>query len=245
MHEEQRGTVIKPPIDNISSGKIIKPSMRLLWKEFTGIFLTFSFFWLLGILAWIGFGYIIIVLDDGLAPALYWGSYIPTWWPYTYLYGAILIFVFVLPFCILYPLYFRNIEYSVISASGETMPEVYVKKGLLNITKKHVPFRTITNIASRAGPLDRLFGIGTVEIETAGYSGANQQGPEEKLEGLPFYEEVRDFVLQELRRYRHPYATATEIIPGVDEPIPDIPDSLDDEILKTLREIRDILKEKE
>jgi len=245
VSEEKRSTVIKPPIENISSGKIIKPSMRLLWKEFTGIFMTFAFFWVIGVLIWIGFSYIILVLDGEITATVWWSYYIPTYWPFTYLYAAIMIFVFVLPFCILYPPYFRNFEYSVISASGETMPEIYVKKGLLNITKKHVPFRTITNIASRAGPLDRLFGIGTVEIETAGYSGANQQGPEEKLEGLVFYEEVRDFVLQELRRYRHPYATATEIIPGVDEPIPDIPDSLDDEILKTLREIRDILREKE
>lgn len=245
MSDDRRGTVIKPPIENITSGKIIKPSVRLLWKEFTGIFLVFLFFWVIGVLAWIGFSYIILVLDEDITAAVWWTYYVPTYWPYTYLYASIMIFVFVLPFCILYPLYFRNFEYSVISASGESMPEVYVKKGLFNITKKHVPFRTITNIASRAGPLDRLFGIGTVEIETAGYSGANQQGPEEKLEGLTFYEEVRDFVLQELRKYRHPYATATEIIPGIDEVIPDIPDSLDDEILKTLREIRDILREKE
>ena len=245
MSDDKRTTVIKPPMENISSGKIIKPSIRLLWKEITGVILTFTFFWVIGVLAWIGFAYMILVFDEKLTAAAYWSYYIPTYWPYTYIFAAILIFVFILPFCILYPLYFRSFEYSVISASGETMPEVYVKKGLFNITKKHVPFRTITNIASRAGPLDRLFGIGTVEIETAGYSGPNQQGPEEKLEGLTFYEEVRDFILQELRRFRHPYATATEIIPGVDEPIPDLPDSLDDEILKTLREIRDILKEKE
>ncbi len=84
--------------------------------------------------------------------------------------------------------------------------------------------------------LDRIFGIGNVEIETAGFPGPNQQGSEEKLEGILFYEEIRDFVL------RHPYGTATEIIPGVEEPVPMMPDSLDDGILITLREIRDILK---
>ncbi len=245
MSDDKRSTVIKPPMENISSGKIIKPSMRLLWKEYTGIVLFCLILWILGVGGWLGVAYLSLVLDGTIGIGVFLTSYIPTYLPYTYLFAAILIFVLIVPYWIFYPFYFRNFEYSVISASGESMPEVYVKKGLLNITKKHVPFRTITNIASRAGPLDRLFGIGTVEIETAGYSGANQQGPEEKLEGLPFYEEVRDFVLQELRKYRHPYATGTEIIPGVDEPIPDIPDSLDDEILKTLRDIRDILKNKE
>jgi uncharacterized membrane protein YdbT with pleckstrin-like domain len=123
------------------------------------------------------------------------------------------------------------------------MPEVFVKKGLVNVTKKHVPFRTVTNIASRAGPLDRLFGIGTVEIETAGYSGPNQQGPEEKLEGIVFYEEVRDHTLRELRRFRSPYTLTTEVVRPVEEPIPRLENSLDDEILGVLREIRDLLRQ--
>jgi hypothetical protein len=46
---------------------------------------------------------------------------------------------------------------------------------------------------------DRLFGIGNVSIKTAGFSGANQVGPEEKLEGIMFHGEVRDFILAELR----------------------------------------------
>ncbi|NIV68274.1 PH domain-containing protein, partial [Candidatus Bathyarchaeota archaeon] len=63
------------------------------------------------------------------------------------------------------------------------------------------PFRTITNIASRVGVFDRLFRIGTVEIQTAGYSGGptGQGGPEEKLEGIKFYQELAQFVLRELR----------------------------------------------
>ena len=124
------------------------------------------------------------------------------------------------------------------------MPEIYVKKGLLNVTRKHVPFRTITNISSRAGPLDRLFGIGTVEIQTAGFSGGpgGHSGPEEKLEGITFYEEVRDFILQELRKFRDPYVVGTEVVHPVEEPVPRMSDSLDDEMLITLREIRDVLE---
>ncbi len=244
MKKKQDGTVIRPPLKQISSGKIIKPSKKLLWKSYTSVILACFMFWLACVLSWLGIAYAVLVFEERMTQAMFWGVYVPTWSPFAYVFAAVLIIVVIVPFCLIYPLYYRNIEYSVISASGETMPEIYVKKGLVNITKKHVPFRTITNIASRAGPFDRLFGIGNVEVETAGFSGGTQQGPEEKLEGLVFYEEVRDFILQELRKFRHPYTTATEIVPGIDEPIPNMPDSLDDEILRTLREIRDILKEK-
>ncbi len=124
--------------------------------------------------------------------------------------------------------------------SGETMPEIYVKKGVVTVTRKHVPFRTITNVSSRAGPFDRLFGIGSVHVETAGYSGSHQTGPEIKLDGIVFYEEIRDFILNELRKFREPYVTGTEVVRRVEEPVPRM-EGLDDEILITLREIRDIL----
>ena len=125
--------------------------------------------------------------------------------------------------------------------TGETMPEVYVKKGIITVSQKHVPFRTITNVSSRAGPFDRLFKIGSVHIETAGYSGSHQTGPEIKLEGIVFYEAIRDFIIKELRRFREPYATGTEVVHPIEEPVPRT-EGLDDEILITLREIRDILK---
>ncbi|MFQ6125456.1 MAG: PH domain-containing protein [Candidatus Heimdallarchaeota archaeon] len=151
--------------------------------------------------------------------------------------------IWLIPLVILSILYVNRIEYSVITETGEAMPEIYVKKGLLNITRKHVPFRTITNISSRAGPFDRLFGIGTIEIETAGFSGQKSGafgGPEEKIEGVVFYEEVRDFILTELRRYRTPYTTATEVVQP-HEAVQRRTES-DAEIIRTLREIRDILK---
>jgi len=142
--------------------------------------------------------------------------------------------------------YVRSIEYAVISEKGIAMPEVYVKKGIINITRKHVPFRTITNIASRAGIFDRIFKIGTVEIQTAGYSGGptGQGGPEEKLEGIKFYQELTQFVLRELRRFRDPYATGTEVVVPKDEPVQRSDSALDDEILIALRDIREILRTK-
>ena len=83
-----------------------------------------------------------------------------------------------------------------------------------------------------------------MEIQTAGFSGGAQAGrsPEEKLEGITFFEQVRDFVLQELRRFRDPYVTGTEVVHPVERPVPRLSDSLDDEMLITLRDIRDVLE---
>ncbi|MHA2031793.1 MAG: PH domain-containing protein, partial [Candidatus Kariarchaeaceae archaeon] len=112
-------------------------------------------------------------------------------------------FIIMLSAAILTVFYVRGIEYQI----GER--EVIVKKGIINKMEKHIPFRTITNISSRYGVYDRIFGIGTVQIETAGKSG-QQTGPEEKIEGIANYFEVRDEVLDVLRQFRHQYATTTE-----------------------------------
>jgi hypothetical protein len=168
-------------------------------------------------------------------------EFITTWIFPVGFWTIIINLIWLIPVLVYIPFSYRVIEYSVKAQTGETMPEVYVKRGVITITRKHVPFRTITNISSKAGPFDRLFGIGSVHIETAGYSGSQQQGPEVKLDGIVFYEEVRDFILNELRKFKSPYVIGTEVSHPVEEPVPRMK-GLDHEILITLREIRDLLK---
>jgi len=236
MRMESKGKVIKPPIERVVSGKIFKPSTAFRNKMWVEGILTASAIWIIAVGLWMGIAYL-ISLDDGWA---FW-TYVEIWWlPVNSRIGIIYTF-WVVATLIVVPIYINRIEYSVIAESGKTMPEIYVKKGIINITRKHVPFRTITNISSRSGPLDRLFGIGNVLIETAGFSGKTM-GPEEKIEGVRFYEEVRDFILNELRKFRDPYVTTTEVVLPQEEPVPRMADSLDDEMLITLREIRDVMR---
>jgi membrane protein YdbS with pleckstrin-like domain len=230
--------VIRPPVKQITSGKIFKPSKAFLHKLLFQSVFTFILIWLIIVLSFVGFCFL-LATDPVEYPSA--AQLINSWFVPVGLWTAIINLVWLLPALIAIPPYFKSIEYSVKAESGDTMPEIYSKRGILTITRKHVPFRTITNISSRAGPFDRLFKIGSVHIETAGYSGANQKGPEEKLSGIVFYEEVRDFVLKELRRFREPYVTGTEVVIPAGEPVPKM-EGLDDEILITLREIRDILK---
>jgi len=231
--------VIRPPVKQITSGKIFKPSQAFLYKLLFQSVLTFILIWLMVFLSFVGTAFLAAtdpanpsatqIINDYFVPVNLWTVIINLFW--------------LVPALVLTPPYFKSIEYSVKAESGDTMPEIYSKRGIFTITRRHVPFRTITNISSKAGPLDRLFKIGSVHIETAGYSGASQKGPEEKINGIVFYEEVRDFILKELRKFKEPYVTGTEVVYPTEEPVPKM-EGLDDEILTTLREIRDILRNK-
>jgi membrane protein YdbS with pleckstrin-like domain len=235
--DKEIARVIKPPGEKISSGRVFRPAKALRNKGWLKMLLVAFVLWFFTVGSWVGTLWLMAFFDPTMTD--FW-AYLAAWWIPVNIGVAIFNLIWLIPGFILLPLYVRSIEYSVISETGRTMPEIYVKKGIVSITRKHVPFRTITNISTTAGPLDRLFGIGSVEIETAGYSG-QRMGPEEKLTGVPFYEEVRDFILQELRKHRGQYALTTEVVRREEEPAPKLPGRFDDDILRTLREIRELL----
>ncbi|MHA1960327.1 MAG: PH domain-containing protein [Candidatus Thorarchaeota archaeon] len=242
MGKETTTKVIKPPMEVISSGKVFRPSKAFIYKGwFDGIIVTLGL-WLVIFMGWLGLAYVVIVSDGGTVAA-FWQHVSFWWWTVNFWYWIVMA-IWLVPAVIIWPFYVRRIEYSVIAESGETMPEIYVRKGIITITEKHVPFRTITNISSRAGPVDRLFGIGSVWIQTAGFSGGAQAGgkPEEKLEGIHIFEAVRDFVLRELRKFRDPYVTGTEVVSPRPEPAVAEGAYSQDEVLTVLREIRDLLR---
>jgi len=91
--------------------------------------------------------------------------------------------------------YYRSLSYEVRD------DEVIVRAGIWTKSVKHVPYRTVTNLTVKRDILDRwLFGLGTLNIQTAGMSG--QTGAEERLVGLPNVQEVYELVATELRRFR-------------------------------------------
>ena len=239
MRSEVEVKVIKPPVEKITSGRVFRPSKAFLHKMWVKMIVSAAVIVFITFFGTVSMAYFLAYVEPVDYPSVaalirVWPGRIVTW-------TIILDLLWLIPALILAPIYVRNIEYSVKGESGETMPEVYVKKGFITITRNHVPFRTITNISSQAGPFDRYFGIGSVNVETAGFSGSEMKGPEEKLEGIVFYEEVRDYILQELRKYRIPYVTTTETDLQEREPLKTTP-PLQKEILSTLKEIRDLLK---
>jgi uncharacterized membrane protein YdbT with pleckstrin-like domain len=91
--------------------------------------------------------------------------------------------------------YYRSLRYEIQD------DEVIVHVGIWTKSVKHVPYRTVTNLTVKRDILDRLlFGLGTLNIQTAGMSG--QKGAEERLVGLTNVQEVYEMVVTELRRFR-------------------------------------------
>ncbi len=194
----------------------IYPTRALLWKYYLTVFLI----WVAVGTGIILLGWFLLSVADDPPPAnfvavVFWGASI----------------IILIPAILLLPFYVSAMEFIV---HGD---EVIVKKGLFNKTVKYCPYRTVTNISTRAGILDRLFGIGCVNVQTAGKGGTT--GPEEKLEGLPLYHEIRDYILRQLRVY---YAAVS----GVKIPIHKEANLLtvQREMINELREIKQLLKQK-
>ncbi|MFX0173854.1 MAG: PH domain-containing protein [Candidatus Hodarchaeota archaeon] len=219
---------------SVEKGKPFKPESAFRNKLFLYII---SIFGLVAITVVAFFGLLLMIItvetDPGKAP-----SRLETFFQD---FGDVIVFGFILlnlawiiPATILAIYYVRAIEYTL----DDT--EVIVRKGIINKTVKHVPFRTITNISSRYGIYDRILRIGTVEIETAGKSG-QQTEPEAKIEGIHNFIDVRDFVLNSLRGFSTTYTTTTEVELPQDSVNIDM--EFYKELLITLNEIKEILLE--
>ncbi len=132
----------------------------------------------------------------------------------------------------LLPFYYRSISYEL------KEDEIVVYKGIITRSVKVVPYRTVTNLHLVRGPIDRILGIGTLRVETAGYSG--QASPEAQLVGLQAYDFVHTLVREQLRRYRAVSgATTTEGVPPAADPGRD---EVLAQVLEEVREIKEILK---
>lgn len=138
------------------------------------------------------------------------------------------------PALILAQAYFRSLSYEVQN------DEVIVRAGIWTKSVKHVPYRTVTNITVKRDIFDRwLFGLGTLNIQTAGMSGTT--GAEESLVGLPNVQEVYEIVVTALRRFRGSMApTAAEVEA---EPALTVTDTLS-ALLTEVREIRQALEQR-
>jgi membrane protein YdbS with pleckstrin-like domain len=144
--------------------------------------------------------------------------------------GALVNLIWLLPTLAIMPAYYRSLRYEI------RRDEVIVKAGVITKSVKHVPFRTVTNLKTKQDPLDRLFGLGALNVQTAGMSG--KSGAEESLVGLPIFEDVYDQVAGALRCFRGsmaPTQTENESESGEHETLA--------AILSELRAIRIVIEE--
>lgn len=213
---QEEGRVIKPPMEQVTSGRVFHPDNAFLYKKWLRVFIIIVLIWV-AIFVFFVFANDPVFVTDIMEIAV-WTEvfFILGWETVNLLYWSIAGTVFV--FWMLYTyIYVKRIDYSLASWEGQVSPEVYVKKGIIQITQKHVPFRTVTHVKTRRGVFDRLFGIGTIQIETAAKSSSTAHGGgvialilqrlmrggagAENIEGVKFHEELRNFILRELRGF--------------------------------------------
>jgi len=130
------------------------------------------------------------------------------------------------------PNYYSSIRYAF------TSTEVVVEKGVYWKRKSFVPYNRITNIDIVQGPIARHFGLGTVKIQTAGYSaggGGTTHVAEAVLLNVKNFEELKDTIMNFVRKLK-PMAVEAEA-----EVV--TPESISQQILNELRKIREILEE--
>jgi membrane protein YdbS with pleckstrin-like domain len=158
---------------------VLYPDQKLRGK----LFLIAAVWGLLSLITFVGFGVLIGSSESGPR-----GANIGAW------IGIGSTLIWLVPALIVIPLYYRSLKYEIHE------DEVIVRAGVITHSVKHVPYRTVTNLTVRRGPFDRMLGIGTLNIQTAGMSG--QSGAEESLIGLANYDDIYGKVAESLRRFR-------------------------------------------
>ena len=89
------------------------------------------------------------------------------------------------------PAYLKTLKYELSSEDLRLQGGVFWKK------KKVIPFHKITNLNTMQGPFERRFGLGHLNIQTAGH-GANTS-PEGKLVGLEDFDAIKEEVMAKVR----------------------------------------------
>ena len=246
-----KGTrVIKPPIEQVISGRVFRPVNAFLAKKVLKVTTVLFLVWVAVVLLLFTHPLLTFIMAEigwyfDFIVGLGYFTFTFVYWTGTLIFlglGSLYTFI-----------YMRKIQYSVLGWEGEAMPEITVVKGIINITKKFVPFRNITNVETKRGPFDRLLGIGTLVIETAGGAPeqpttglaalviksivAGSRSGEQRIEGIRFHQELRDFVLQEMRGFERA-VTSSETVQSSS-----LRRIFTPATLEAFKEVRDALKE--
>ncbi len=132
------------------------------------------------------------------------------------------------------PAFYRSLNYIIEDDCVKMLKGVFWKK---NIT---VPFTKITNVDVIQGPLQRLFNIGTVNVQTAGAGGAQAARPELVFIGVRNLEGIKDSVMERVRGYKtKDQDEPIETPPGREQP------EVLSQILQELSAIRQLLEKKQ
>ena len=165
----------------------------------------------------------------------------PFWIVTPFFVGDILIFFGVFLFiwlvimilvAIWIPAAFKALEYTIDDDGVKMHGGVVWKKYVT------VPYSKITNVDITRGPLQRLYNIGTIHVQTAGAAGKQGEKAELKLAGIRDLEKVREVIIENIKdlNYTGSGRIKKELLSGGE--------TVSKDILNELRDIKDILREK-
>ena len=77
---------------------------------------------------------------------------------------------------------------------------ILIEKGVIWKRKNAIPYSRVQNVNITHNPLERILGIATVHIHTAGMGMAYAEG---KVSGIPFPDELSEIILRKVRMYRY------------------------------------------
>ena len=172
----------------------------------------------------------IIPLIATLLPIWATFTFAPEVWRVAWVYLLIpLIIVLVILGFLAYwiPKYYRSISYTL------KEDEVMVERGVWWKMKHVVPYARVMSVDIIQGPISRRFGIGSVQVHTAGYTGGRggtagpgARGAEASIWGVPNFVDIRDAIIG-LVRGRPLFGMSRAAAPDIGS-----------EMLKELRKIR-------
>lgn len=91
------------------------------------------------------------------------------------------------------PAYYKSLEYIIDSDSVKMMKGVFWRK------RSTVPYTKITNIDVTQGPVQRMFNIGTIHVQTAGAGGMEGGQAELTLLGIRDLDGLKDNIMKRVR----------------------------------------------
>lgn len=104
---------------------------------------------------------------------------------------------------IIYPivrLWVKNLSFTIYD------DRITIFKGILTKRQQNIPFRAVTDFVLDRSIYDRVLGIGSIRIQTAGQS-QSSTGYEGTLTGLVEYESLHEELRDEIKKL-HPYSEA-------------------------------------
>jgi len=103
--------------------------------------------------------------------------------------------ILMMPILLWMPAFYRSLEYVI------DIDCVRMKKGVFWRKRVTVPYPKITNVDVTQGPVQRMFNIGTMHVQTAGAGGPQGRQAELKLLGVRDLDGLKDTIMERVRGY--------------------------------------------